>query len=175
MITVHNHLDNGSVYEFTNYLTPTQALHTLAVYELAWGGSVIDIDESRVVTKTRVLARTDTTTFSGSPEEMRDIVKLSALYQIIRSEHHEALAKGAVKALDHLPEGARGKPLFITILGPKMMGTMALRAALGEVMGVTKPEELELCVTVPVEDLVAVIELHRETGLPLAEVINQTR
>ena len=50
--------------------TPEDALELMLRYELGYGGRVLDITERSVVTQTRVLSKIDTTTFTGSPEDM---------------------------------------------------------------------------------------------------------
>lgn len=66
--------------------TVANALISLIKYEIGYGGHVTDIHPTRVVIRTQVLGCTDTTTYSGSEEDMKPLLE-TACYEVMSRKH----------------------------------------------------------------------------------------
>jgi hypothetical protein len=100
-INVHylSHDNVGQVCDFGHARTIPHAMWTMLAYHLGFGGDIIELTETKIVTRTRVFALTDTVTFSGNKEDMKYLHKAVSLYlNYVRkqptSEQVLALTKG---------------------------------------------------------------------------------
>ena len=153
------------------------ALRSMVVFELGYGGIVSDLSPTSVVVKTRVLACKDTTIFEGSEEEMEFIVRVAAHHVALMSDEasRNTLVEKAVDFLEMLPEGIRGVPFYITMMAPLLTGGPSAGAALLVAAGITDPEVVKELLPVSLKELVAAVELYRETGTPLPEIVREMK
>lgn len=154
-----------------------EALESMVVYELGCGGFVTDLSPTKVVVETHVFGGTkDTTIFEGPEEEMEFIVRVAAHHAALMSDEtsRNALIEKAVDFLGTLPKEIGGVPLYIAAMAPLFMGGSSASAALLFAVGITDLEvvkALKALAPISLKDLVAAVELYRETGAPLPKIV----
>ena len=103
------------------------ALESLVIYELGYGGKIIKIEHTKLVIFTQVLGAQDTVTFEGPEDEMLPLLKFCAVYAQV-SDHDEinkAVINNALNRLGPLS----GKPLFVTGALPMFVGQSRIKLA----------------------------------------------
>jgi len=171
MITIENRRFNGENHEpLTHLKSVSDAFDHFAVYELGFGGSIRELTETKVVVVTRVLHCTDTTTFSGTKEEMVSLVTLASHFAKIQGRQGDLIINTVATDLSQNPAGH--KTLIVTTLAPMLVGRYTLRLAILSVFGVTDAKSVELSKKLPLKDLVAAAQLAGEYKLSISEVLN---
>jgi hypothetical protein len=152
--------------------TPNDALQSMVLGELAFRGTVTDLSATRVAIETSLLGFTDTTVLEGSENEMEFIVGVTAAYVVLgtNSDARATIVNSASTFLGRLPERCRGVPLIISMLAPALIGSPMARAALYAAINAS-PEVVQSSPHLSLEDLLQVILLHRETGTPIHEIV----
>lgn len=156
----------------------TKALNTMVVHELGFGGFVTDLSLTRVVVETDIFGGTkDTTIFEGSKEEMEFIVKVAAHHAALMSDEasRNVLIEKAADFLGTLPKEVGGLPLYIAMMTPFLLGGPSASVALLSAVGITDPEVVKTLMPISLKDLMAAIELYRETGTPLPEIVREMK
>jgi hypothetical protein len=109
--------------------TLEEAFESLTKYELAYGGRVVDASSNTLVIQTRIMSCIDTTTFTGSDEEMAPLLAIALEYERVLTEKRDEVFSNAYDRLAGFGEKVKGSPLFITHLTPLLVGSGALREA----------------------------------------------
>lgn len=103
-----------------------QALESLVIYELGYGGRITELSATRAVVKTTVMNCLDTTIFEGSEEDMAPLVHVSAL----AAKHHGFQdERSKQEALDAVMAFTKGNPLLIKLGGDLIIGQYTVRRA----------------------------------------------
>ncbi|MFC1598582.1 hypothetical protein ACFL2U_01030 [Patescibacteria group bacterium] len=134
------------------------ALGTMIFSELGFGGKIIELTETRIVTLTTVMAAIDTVIFEGTQEEMLPLLQ-TAYYYLKAGENHDEIMEQTLKQWESLPEEVKGKPLFVTTLGVWAFARNRLKAAALLGMGITDKEDLEAGMEVSIQDLATTVEI----------------
>lgn len=156
----------------------TRALESMVVYELGFGGFVTELLPTKVVVETHIFGGTkDTTIFEGSEEEMAFIVKVAAHHTALMADEasRSVLVDRAVEFLGELPKEIGGVPLYISLMTPFLMGGPSAAVALLFAAGITDSEVVETMVPIELKDLMAAVQLHREDGTPLPEIVREMK
>lgn len=171
----HTNFRNGEKISQYNE-RPAQALISMSVFELGYGGTVTEWSSTRIVVDTLVFSVRDRTIFEGSEDEMRFLVTVAGYHAAITSdgESRQALIGETSAFLGKLPDGNGGLPFVVATLGPFYMGKLATTAALLYAAGITEPEEIGSLFPIPLKDLVAAVQLSHELGMPLPEIMRET-
>jgi hypothetical protein len=169
MITVENRRYNGmECPPVVQIKTPDQAFFSLAVFEMGYGGRIVEITDTKVVIVTQVLACTDTVTFTGSVSDMELLVKLASMFVLVQAEHGTKI----IESVANSPVIREGIPLVVKNLGPMLVGRQILRLAVFLALGYTDPADFEICKNkMSIQDLIAGLQLAKETGCPLTEIL----
>lgn len=178
MITVTNYRNNGMECPPVMYeCTSTKALESMVIYELGFGGYVTDISRTRVVVNTEILRCKDRTVFEGPAEEMDFLVNVAAHHAATmgEKESRSVLVENAGKFLGALPDNIGGVPLYISMMAPFLMGNPSAKVALLFAAGMTDPETVRQIIPISLKDLFAAVELHRETGTPIVEIVEEMK
>lgn len=155
-----------------------RALASMVVYELGCGGFVTDLSPTKVVVETHIFGGTkDTTIFNGPKEEMELIVKVAAHHAALMSDEtsRSTLVEKAVDFLETLPKEIGGLPLYIAMTTPFIMGGLSAAVALLFAVGITDLEVVKGLAPISLKDLVAAVELYRETDTPLPEIVREMK
>ena len=112
--------------------TLDQALESLLIYEIGYGGQVVELEPTKVVTKTHVLSCVDFTEFVGSVEEMQPLVATAALCVKHDVRRNNASFDAAAEAVMNVTQG---NPLLIHLGGDYILGQYSLQNILAAVLG----------------------------------------
>ncbi|MBI4415289.1 MAG: hypothetical protein HY566_03570 [Candidatus Kerfeldbacteria bacterium] len=106
---------------------------------------------------------------------MAFLTRVAAYHTLIMSDpdSKDTLIEKTADFLGELPDGCRGNAFFITNLAPLFMGRATTSAALLMAAGITEVGRLERLKRIVLKELVAAVNLHRETGTPLLDIINE--
>lgn len=156
-------------------VTEARALEGMIIRELGFGGSVTELTATRLVVETRIFQDLDTVVFEGSEEEMAFLVRVAAYHDLVTSDpdSRDVLVEKTADFLGDLPDGCRGNAFFITHLAPLFMGAATTSAALLMAAGITEVELLNRLKRIILKDLVAAVNIHRETGTSLLDIIEE--
>lgn len=124
MIQVHLERD-GQVMD-DRKRSEQDALSVLLNSELGFGGTVIEFTDERIVTKTRVMGCVDVSAFTGTVEEMKNLVLVTAIGATLR----ESLLSGdnIDKLAARINQFAQGSPFLLEHGSGIMMGAGLVRA-----------------------------------------------
>lgn len=161
--------------EETRGAEPQQAtiLETLSelVYWLGMGAQMICLEPTRIVLRAWVVGETHLISFEGNGAEMESLLK--AVF---------AFGSDKLSDLDVFPELLDGK-ILMEIVGlsfvlerEHLLCVMAPRQKFAFMagVGIGKFSDIRFGLGLPLEELQAVVELSRETGLSLREVVERT-
>lgn len=167
----------GEKYQDKCEQSAKDALNSMVVFELGYGGFVTDLSPTKVVVETHILSTKDTTIFEGSKKEMELIVKVAAHHVAIMSDEtsRNTLVKKSVDFLGNLPKEIGGVPLYIAMMSPFLMGGPSTAVALLFAVGITDPEVVKTLAPISLKNLMAAVELHLETGAPLPEIVREMK
>lgn len=179
MILHSNFRDNGGGEQEIGIFpqTPLDALESLVVAEIGWGGSFTVFTATKLEIRTGVMHCKDRTVFEGPADEMELLVKAAYAAMILRQEHGDELINLAADDLERLPEGAKGVPLFVTTLGPKFFGERLGLAAVAAASGLTEEADLQVLLALSrlgSHAMIAALRLQAE-GLSIGEAADKLR
>ena len=147
--------------------TVSRALMSFALYELGFGGTVTDVNETKITTVTHVMGCEDTTIFEGSPEDIRHFAELAYVHlKVIEQEDQSQM-------FAELLRFSGGNPRVLTMGAELLVGQSRIVKTL--VAGIGTPETVARLLKLKKEDLMEVYSLVRvdgqdlETALSLAE------
>lgn len=168
--------NNGELHNFgTHEVSAQKALETLVVWELGYSGFVTDISPTKVVVETHIFSCKDTTILEGSEEEMQLIVRVAVYHSLLMSneKNRSTLIDRTADFLGTLPKEIGGLPLYISIVAPMLIGGSSASIALLLAVGITDLETVKILRAIQLKDLVAAVQLHYETGIPLTEIARE--
>jgi len=164
--------------------TPGKALDYLISCEIAFGGNVTDISDTKITIVTPITGMVDHTVFEGSSEEMRSLTIAIGVSSALRANK-----KIADAGIDSAMRFTEGNPRLIAIggamfmLGPVVSGTIKYMLAnylLLEQFGDCVPENsaIEKALATSVlkaplrnKDGLAALTLHLDDGVPMSECL----
>lgn len=159
----------------TNSRTQRDAFNQLVQYELGYNGDVIEISETKVVTRTQIMSCVDTTTFEGSAEEMRPLYEVAALSVLSRKEYMEGRGLQNVCANLTDPKGILGPkagvPLYLKLVFPLASGTVRARSILVALLTEKAQEHRDKLMSMSLKDVVAVYEMVVFENASLEDVL----
>jgi hypothetical protein len=171
MIKVSQERDNGGPCPtITRDHSVADAFERLSVFEVGFGGHIVELTEDRVVVHTRVLMCFDVTTFTGTPEEMRPLVHFAAAALTLLEHKRDAFVNGVVKDLKTLSCG--GKPFIVATFGATLFGGRLAKGALMLMMEVSDKETVDRMSQLDLKDMSALTLMVVETKTPIAEAID---
>lgn len=130
--------------------TVEDALYSLLVGEIAYGGYVKEATETKLVIETNVFACRDLTVFEGPKEEMLELHKAMALC------HKYALSLD--EQAEFVVRETHGLPLLVVHAGPLLVGRMVLLRVFAHMLGVP----VDKLGSIRLEDVLPVAQLLRE-------------
>lgn len=160
---------------------PYEALRSLAVYELGYGGRLTNFiltdNQAEVTVRTNICNCVDTTVFSGTREEMEILLQFLGCYAAIVQIRD--LDRMSQEVLDML---GNSNTLIITHLGPMLMGMSEIFSAL-VVWAELDEDQVELAQDVVSHNtrsgrsglvsLIEVIEFVRELGVSFEDACRE--
>ena len=178
MITVtqtRKQIGSNYVYDFggPTERTSLEALKSLVVYELGYGGQITNLDyPTRIKVETRILSKIDTAVFEGSKEEMKPLFEATYFFLKATTEHSDLIVENAVAKLNRELGELAGIPFYLEIAGPMVIGETLSKVALMLGLGVTAEEDVKKGIALSTKDLVTVFELREANPeLPFSELI----
>jgi len=147
--------------------TVANALDYLVAAELAFGGQLTSLTQTKVTVVTRVMSCIDTTTFEGSVDEMQLLVEAAAVYMSLTDPKHERLHSSIV---DTVMAVTKGVPLMVH-LGADMIRGKAL-AKLTVIMLLGPDVDVQAALNLSFKDLCAVLTLVRLEGVAVADALD---
>lgn len=175
MIQYTGHRTRGNEPPFdpiTRTETVAKALSGLILYEIGYGGSIIELTPMKVAVRTVVMGCVDTSIWEGLPEEMELLVEAAAASvmaapSITSGPLHEAIVTKVMNL-------TKGKPLLIK-LGMGMI-TGAPRAKLVMLSLLPEPltdeELIKKLIRLTPNDLLALVMCVRVDGMTLKEALD---
>jgi len=128
MITNTNQRFNGAHCDpIIRQQSITDAMQSLVIYELGYGGHIREITPTKLVVFTQVLAAQDTVTFEGPKDEMLPLLKFCAVYAKICQ--HQQITDVVIDHAMNLLGDLSGKPLFVTGAMPMFIGQDRIKLA----------------------------------------------
>jgi hypothetical protein len=151
--------------------SPDEALRSLVIYELGFGGQVVDLTRTdggdRVVVRTHVMAADDTVTFTGPSDEM-NMVTSTAAYWLMFQEQRTPL----VEALsDRIMAVTKGEALLVGTVGVMMVGASFARLAVLAAYGVEDLEVAKRLCGLSMEDMLAALAMSKKDNTSPAEIL----
>jgi len=152
------------------------ALDTMIYSELGFGGEIIEVSETRMVTETEIFSCIDTVVFEGSAEEMLPLLQTGYFYeQAGQGSVKDEVLNMTVENWEKLPDNVKGKPIFVTTLGVWALARNRLKAAVLLALGITDEEDLKTGLELPIQDLATTMEIMQTypemTGKTLKQVV----
>lgn len=145
------------------------AIIGLLKYELGFGGQLHAVDKTSITTKTRVMGWWDYSEVSGSEEDMQHIFQaVNCFIQAQKKFGDDTREKIAQALVDQ-----KATALIMTTLAPVLVGQELFKKALLIGLGVDEEEAVLLKSIEDENELIAVLELKRELGLPLSEILEE--
>lgn len=172
MITVTFKRDKGDGYDygtFVNEKSVGRALTEFIVFELGYGGEIIDISETSVSVLTKVLGCYDTTTFSGTKEEMKLLIEAGCIALKLYAEKRTELIDGHADKIIKLTEG---KPLLVNLSSGIILGNSIGSVVALAMLSEEYNKDIEKLTQLSLKDLTAAVELVRIDKIPLEDIIN---
>lgn len=167
----------------TKTKTPGEALGLIAYCDFGYGGRVAKVEINNgvvtLITHTRVMSDLDVSTYTGSEEEMRLILKLAGYVNTVQASKtgREALADQAMKSFMISPRLRR--PLYLSMAGGMLMGEKLTRYALAAVLSdecygeddAKVRQVIEASYGIEFKDLIAAYELAKSESSDFIETI----
>jgi len=127
---------------------PYEALRSLAVFELGYGGQLTSVDitdfQASIAVVTRVLNCVDTTIFSGTREDMTVLLEFAACYAAVVASRD--LNKLSQQVLDTL--GVNYNTLLLVKFSPIIIGSREVLSALAILAGARTEKDISLAMEV---------------------------
>jgi hypothetical protein len=134
-VIAHRKKDREECPAIETNRTVLNALQLLIEFELGYGGQLIDVSPTKVVTETQVLGCQDKTEFMGSEEEMKPLVHFAG---VTIGLFEMAITND--KIVDLLVKKTQGKAMLLANYAPILVGQGAMRGAIGHMLGMTKED-----------------------------------
>lgn len=106
------------------------AVESLLIYEIGYGGSVIDITPTKVVVRTYVMACVDVTQYEGAEKDMEPLVAIAIAAARLQKE---PLSDSVI---DQVMQFTGGKPLIVMLGAGLITGMSRVRQIMLEAAGV---------------------------------------
>ncbi len=151
---------------------PLKAIGHMAKVELAFGARVVSVNDNRIELETSMMDFVDTSSFEGPPEELRPLLDLIHYYLLADKDHHEAVFGHAVKTISETKEEGAKTPLFLSLMGPMLVGINRLKVAVMLAAGVTDEDDIEAGMDARIEDLTAAAGLQAEGACSFREALH---
>ena len=137
-----------------------RALGSLMLYEIGYGGRVVAINQTKIITETRIFSCVDTMIFEGEEREMEPLLR--GVYFATQAQHEEGFIDSSVDyQIRLLGEEMKGVPLYIEMTYPFVVGRVA-RPAMMLALGYAEEEDIRAAMHLRTEDMVPALELHRD-------------
>ena len=172
----------GEIFSSPEHLAqPYEALRTLAVNELGFGGSLTGIEtgngQTSVTVVTPIMHCIDTTVFSGSDKDLGLLIDFLSCYAaVFQTRDADRMSEAILAALNR-------STLLLISLGPIIYGSSEVFAALVVWAGLETDEQVEMARSVVatgtrgghsgLNELIEVIEFVRELGISFEEACHQ--
>ncbi|MEK9154569.1 MAG: hypothetical protein AAB596_00645 [Patescibacteria group bacterium] len=97
---------------------PLEAVAHIAEKEFIWGGQIVEVSETRITVKTKVLHCLDTSIFEGSIEEMKPLFKFACyMTEIIQRESEiKNFDRFGSVSLYPFPSGSKRVKVFVMLV-----------------------------------------------------------
>lgn len=153
----------------TREYSPEEGIYAILKYELGFGGTVVYLDEQKVIIKTPVLNKVDMVHIELESQEERNL-----MFTML---HHWYAVSEEVNEDEELMQKffkqTGGVPLFVVKGLPLILGGEKVRRTLLACMGLgDKPEVVERLKGMEEKDIVALAELVREGGHTWEEALD---
>ncbi|OQA03063.1 MAG: hypothetical protein BWY68_00849 [bacterium ADurb.Bin400] len=159
----------GEQLPWSDQRSVSKALEDLLLYQLGFGGFVVEAGPTKLVTRTRVLGDLDVVTFEGSEKEMELLGNAAAVFMRL-AEARRANPGTAERIWEALPKTKCGgvSPVIANMFVPMLLSNRLPKMAALIAVGVEPNDEL---LAVEDKDLVAAATLHWETGVPIEQIL----
>lgn len=168
-IKLTNYRNNGG-FRFEpveRHATIESALETLVVYELGFGGRVIDVRPDYLRVETRVFDTVDHTNFEGKSNDMlllleaaRNMTQVAAVQFVPGSEPHKRL-------MNTIQKFTHGNPLLLSLGGGIIAGGTRIKSSLLAMIPQlhnNSPMLINKLANLSAKDLVALVAMIRING-----------
>lgn len=146
-----------------------KALSSLLVYEIGYGGVIDVLEEDFIKIDTRVMGCQDETTFSGSKEDMKWLVKIAVVASMINGQVIKD-PKSCDRIADRLHKFSQGNPFLVEHAAGIFLGAGTVRAVCIYFLIDNDETLIERFKKYRKEDLVALLELKLFDDCPLDEL-----
>ena len=142
----------GEIFTDVHDLNVEKTLESLVLNQLGFGGHIVDITPTKVVTFCRVLSDEDTVTFEGTEKEMRPLVEFCAYFLHVSQEEGitQPLIEGAIEAT------AGSRALIFTAMTPLLVGGNRCKLAALAWAGVEDLEAAQYAMELELEQLLEI-------------------
>lgn len=157
------------------------ALESLVVYELGYGGNVIDLTETKVSILTNVMGCKDSTIFEGPKEEMQSLVEIALLgiyssYQrlLLKEDRDEWEDKRLEKMTERVIKVTKGSPLLINLASDMILGDFSMKACMISGLNNCRSltvDEIKYLGLSTAKDLFAIYSLVKAEGCSLDDAL----
>lgn len=165
------HGTNESCQFPTRELMPDQAIESFLIYEVGYGGVVTKLTATEVVIVTKVMTCTDTTTFSGTEEEMALFCKFAELAVVLdphQKDYNRPLFDAAINLIE---KWSNGSPLLVVMGRGMAFGTVSVTMILGFMVPDEPPEVHKALVKANKKDALAAVLLALRGVCTLREAL----
>ena len=164
MIGVHGYrINSGHRYDdYPPYREDSVvgALGSLMLFEIGYGGKVVAINQTKIITETRIFSCVDTMIFEGEEREMEPLLR--GVYYAVQAQHEEGFTDSSVDyQIRLLGEEIKGVPFYVAMTYPFVVGRVA-RPAMMLALGYAEEEDIRAAMHLRTEDMVPALELHRD-------------
>ncbi len=158
----YNYRNNGAGESLLSSYqqTPLDAVESLCVYELGYGGHVTELTDTRVEIRTEAGSARDRTVFEGSVSDMAPVVKAAATASLVAHTCRQQIIEGAAGALAEMPEEIRGLAFHVANITPFLLGFGPAKVALLAVAGALDAKSVEGVAEMRLPALMMVLRLQ---------------
>lgn len=144
-------------------LTQAEAMSSLIIYEIGYGGKVKSVTPVAVCVVTTIMGCVDHTLFEGTEKEMAILVEAAVLSVKIDSEFATSnrVYKNAVE--ESLISNAAGSPFVLTFGRGLLSGSISVKAILMTMLGLLE-QDIPIVSSQTAEDLMAALVMLRLEG-----------
>jgi hypothetical protein len=167
MISVYSQRIRGNESPFspiTKELSSEAALEEFIIYELGYGGQITDVTKISVTVVTYVMSCQDTTTYSGSPLEMKRLIAAAVTSMMVRND-----PKVKDILVDRVYKATQGVPLLVVLSSGMITGNLV--AQIATIVAFDLQESLEDLKKLSVKTLFAIGSLVSEGTCSLQEAL----
>jgi hypothetical protein len=152
--------------------TVDKALRLFVMYEIGYGGYVVNFSDTRLEVVTNILSKVDKTLFEGSKEDMALLLEAAAVSVVTRPfspfvtpEYNDAMVEVVM-------EFTQGRPNLIAMASGMLMGNFSIKAVLVTLLGADESQTEEILNLNPKsQDLLDLVTFVRLQNMPLAEAM----